>query len=210
MPFHSRRHSIQERGMDMQDLSLYRSMIIDYTLAIGIENSGDVYNKVEPFLHHLASKHIAAEHEGYTYIGSLFDIGIMYDYGDDDREYKRLVSINIEPHGDVFEFSGPGPNFIECDLYGTYTYPIEIHIDAYGCCLEEVAEEYYESEHESEDESITLKSYKEDKCVVCLNNEPEILFYDCAHYCVCHECEKRKPFKKCPCCRTRILTKIII
>ena len=104
IPFHLRSHSIQERVMGMQDLSLYQSMIIEYPLAIGIENSGDVYDEVEPFLHHLASKHIAAKHEGYMYIGSLFDIGIMYDYGDDDREYKRLVTVKVELHGDVFIF----------------------------------------------------------------------------------------------------------
>ena len=72
--------------------------------------------------------------------------------------------------------------------------------------------DYYRSNCEffDEDEPITLKAFKEDKCVVCLNNEPEILFYDCVHKCVCHECEERKPFNKCPCCRTSILTKIIV
>ena len=144
--------------MGMQDISLYRSTLIKDPPAIDIENSGDVYDKVEPFLHHLASKHIAAKHEGYTYISNLFDIGIMYDYGDDDRDYKRLVTVKGELHGDVFIFGEP--DFIEFDPYGTYTYPIEIHIDAYGSYLEEVAEEYDESK--DEDESITLKSHKED------------------------------------------------
>ena len=64
IPFLFRSHSIQEHVMGMQDLPLYQSMIIEYPLAIGIENSGDLYYKVEPFLHHLASKHIAAKHEG--------------------------------------------------------------------------------------------------------------------------------------------------
>ena len=196
--------------MGIRDRSLYRSMLIKYPPAIDIENSGDVYDKIEPFLRHLASKHKAAKHEGYMYIGSIFDKGIMYDSWDDDRDYKELVTVKVELHGDVLIFGEP--DFIEFDPYDIYS-SIEIHIDAYGCYLEEVTEEYDESEDEydkSEDESITLKSYKEDKCVVCLNNEPKILFYDCVHYCVCHECEERKPFKKCPCCRTRIFTKIIV
>ena len=78
--------------MGMQDISLYRSMLIDYPAAIDIEDSGDVYNKVKSFLHYLTSKHIATKHEGYTYIGSLFDIGIMYDSREDNRDYKKLVT----------------------------------------------------------------------------------------------------------------------
>ena len=190
---------------------MYRSMLIKYPPATDIENSGDVYDKVEPFLHHLASKHIAAKHEGYTYIGSIFDIGIMVDSGDGDRDYKKLVTVKVEPettiHGDVFIFRGP--DFIEFDPYGIYSYSLEIYVDAYCCYVLDEIEDHHESE-DKEDESITLKSYKEDKCVVCLKNKPKILFYDCVHYCVCHECEERKPFKKCPCCRTRILIKIII
>ena len=113
----------------------------------------------------------------------------MYDSWDDDRDYIELVRVKGELHGDVFIFGEP--DFIEFDSYDIYS-SIKIHIDAYGCYLEEVAEEYDESE--DEDEPITLKSHKEDKCVVCLNNEPEILFYDCLHYCVCHKCRERKPF----------------
>ena len=109
--------------MGMQDLSLYRSMLIKYPPAIDIENNGDVYDKVKSFLNHLASKHIAAKHKGYTYIGSLFDIGIMYDSLDDDRDYKELVTVKIEPettnHGDVFIFGGP--DFIESDPYEIYS-----------------------------------------------------------------------------------------
>ena len=56
IPFHLRSHSIQERGMGIQDCSLYRSMLIKYPPAIDIEDSGNVYDKVKPFHHHLASK----------------------------------------------------------------------------------------------------------------------------------------------------------
>ena len=128
----------------------------------------------------------------------------MINPGKDDSDYKKLIMVDVEPHGDVFEFREI--DFIQFDPYSAYSYPIEIHIDASGSYQWNEVEDH----HKSEDESITLKAYKEDKCVVCLNNEPKILFYDCVHYCVCHECEERKPFKKCPCCRTRIITKIIV
>ena len=123
-----------------------------------------------------------------------------------------LVEVNSEPentiNGIVFKFREP--DFRKFNPYGIYSYLLEIYVDARGWYLWVEVEDHCESEDESEDESITLKAYKEDKCVVCFNNKPEILFHDCIHYCVCHECEERKSFKKCPLCKTLILTKIII
>ena len=129
IPFHSRKNDIQEHGMGMHDISLYRSMLIRYPLAIDIYDSRDVYDKVKSFIHYLVSKHITTKHEGYTYIFSLFDIGIMYDSGEDDRGYKKLITVEVKPettiHGDVFIFE-------EHD-FKIYSSSIEIDIDAYGC-----------------------------------------------------------------------------
>ena len=85
----------------------------------------------------------------------------------------------------------------------------EIHIDVDAEYFIKGEEEEVEEEEEEEQLITVLKAYKEDKCVVCLMNKPKVLFYDCMHQCVCLECEERKPFKSCPCCRTRISTKII-
>ena len=46
-----------------------------------------------------------------------------------------------------------------------------------------------------------IKSFKEEKCVICLENDPNILFNECKHICICCECEKMTHFKTCPCCR---------
>ena len=81
---------------------------------------------------------------------------------------------------------------------------------------ESEAEDESEVEDESEEEEIeddlvvVSKPFKTDKCVVCLFKEPKTLFYNCLHYCVCSECEEANPFRKCPSCRTRIETKVII
>ena len=61
-----------------------------------------------------------------------------------------------------------------------------------------------------EDPVYTSKSFKEDKCVICLSKEPQVLFVECRHYCVCLECEKNKPLSNCPKCRKRIETKVTI
>ena len=34
------------------------------------------------------------------------------------------------------------------------------------------------------------KNFKENECVICLTNPPNILFCNCGHLCVCKECSK--------------------
>ena len=59
---------------------------------------------------------------------------------------------------------------------------------------------YYGEESIFEDfETMPLiKSFKIDKCVVCLESEPNILFNECNHICICFECEKITQFKNAP------------
>ena len=193
-------YDVSRLGLFLLDSACYKSEIGSY--------NGSIYGKVKSFFHHLASNHASANHEGYRYDGSIFDIGIMLNPGEDDCDYENLGTIAVKPRGDTLEFKER--NFGQLEPHSSY--PMQIYIDARGeYASYELEEEFYESEDESEEEVIPLKkSHKEDKCVICLDNEPKILFYDCLHYCVCRECEERKPFKKCPCCRTRILTKIIV
>ena len=133
----------------------------------------------------------------------------MTDPEEKDRsDYKKLMRVDVEPGFNLSEF-----RVVILDHRNDYySCPIQIYVDAYGCYRfgnEVVEESEAESKAETEDKPIMLKAYKEDKCMVCYNNESKILFYDCAHYCVCCEYEERNAFKKCPYCRTRILTKII-
>ena len=47
---------------------------------------------------------------------------------------------------------------------------------------------------------INIQSYKEDKCVICLDTKPNILFCNCGHLVVCEECYKVMEVSKCPKC----------
>ena len=50
---------------------------------------------------------------------------------------------------------------------------------------------------------IAKKIFKEDNCVICLTNPPNILFCNCGHLCVCEECSKTgESLEKCPICKT--------
>ena len=227
IPFHSRKNSIEKRGMGMNDISLYRSVQITFLPAIDIYDSEDIFNKAKPFLDYLVSKHITTKHEGYTYFNSFFRIGITYDSGEDNhREYEKLITVEVEQpetttHDDVFIFGEP--KFEKFNPYKIYSNSIEIDIDACGCYLEEDESEV-EMEDESEDEEEEIeneseedttpvaisKPFHSDQCVVCLSKKPELLFVNCLHRCVCIECEETNPFRRCPSCRTHISIKVKI
>ena len=47
-----------------------------------------------------------------------------------------------------------------------------------------------------------IRSFKDDKCIICLSTNPTILFCDCGHTCTCEECYILLDENKCPKCRT--------
>ena len=49
----------------------------------------------------------------------------------------------------------------------------------------------------------SIQTFKSEECVICLTNQPIILFCNCGHLCLCVECSKIKSFTECPICKTR-------
>ena len=47
------------------------------------------------------------------------------------------------------------------------------------------------------------KTFKEDKCIICLTNPPNILFCNCGHQCLCKECSEMKHLDRCLICKTK-------
>ena len=56
------------------------------------------------------------------------------------------------------------------------------------------------------------ETYREDRCVICLEKEPNILYLDCNHIVVCDSCDRLKKTgrKKCDICRDEILQRLKI
>ena len=158
-------------------------------------------DKVKPFSSYLTSKYIWKKSNCNFNVGSFnisLIVGVFYPSNlEEESEYNEIANLIDDYMREL--------KYVENNTYTDKIFkkPFQIHID--------VNVEYFpEEEEEEEEKPITvIKSFREDKCVVCLMNEPKVLFYDCMHYCVCLECEEMKPFKSCPCCRTRISTKII-
>ena len=188
---------------------IYKTKKIQNGSTIDIYCIDDLFERVKPFVAYFISTLNTTTLPGYQYFNSVFDIDIKsfdlkYDLG---FSYIKLIHLEMEYTRNNLDFGDV--NFLKYDPYDTYFQkPFEIHIDIHN--YYEPVDLEDENEDESEDESITLKTFRENNCVICLTNKPGILFYDCIHLCVCHECEKTKPFKKYPCCRTKIFTKITI
>ena len=60
--------------------------------------------------------------------------------------------------------------------------------------------------HESTNEETKIinpsKIFKSEECIICLTNQPIILFCNCGHLCLCTECYKLKSLSACPICET--------
>ena len=47
------------------------------------------------------------------------------------------------------------------------------------------------------------KTFKSNECVICLTNQPNVLFCDCCHIVICKECDSVKSLETCPVCKTK-------
>ena len=54
------------------------------------------------------------------------------------------------------------------------------------------------------------KLLKEDKCCICLDSTPNILYPNCGHICTCNKCEEIQELTSCPKCRTNVTTEKIL
>jgi len=50
------------------------------------------------------------------------------------------------------------------------------------------------------------KIYKEDTCVICLDDNPNLIFFQCGHQCMHQKCDNK--MTHCPLCRLKIVAKI--
>ena len=181
-------------------------------------DSYELLNQIKPFLYYLGSKDMDREGDGYIFNADL-SVGLFWkdkNNNDDDYEYKhiKIWGVPIKNIGSELNFSTYFPYVV---VYRELEKPFEIHIDVnyeyknylliYGEDFEREFQYAYESESEL---LLELEDPVNTKCVICLSKKPQLLFVECKHYCVCLECEETKPLSKCPKCRKRIKTKVMI
>ena len=153
-----------------------------------IENKEDLRNKLKPILHYLISEHMTEEHEGYYYNSSNFNIYVKTE--DSNYDIGLLFLVAFPTYDDERnEFVFMMTDFNDDDRF-TCLNLIKIKINIR--CI------YYELEEETK--IPTKISFKYDECVICLDNPPNVLFNNCGHICICHDCD-RESLNSCPICR---------
>ena len=186
---------------------IYETMLIQDPQSMCLGNVDDIYRKVEPFIRYLISEHRAMEPKGSSHVHSFFGIGIYIRDDEEHFNFKTLLIFHADAISGVFKFHEPKYKEIS---YVSYTKPFEIHIDGYTdyLILEEEEEEEEEGEEEEEPPKPLEESFRTETCIIYLDKEPNILFTDCNHICMCLECVKIKSLVNCPYCRTKISKRI--
>ena len=204
--------------------------------SIGFYSIDDLFNKLKPFLSYLQSVIITENRvRGIQLLNITYMI--MLRVNDETYEEEPLLlfcAIKFTTRGGEPNINFSNINVKMCrersNMYLRSSFGIFLWVFKQNIILPEEGrsnhfydEDYFESDNESEeveseneynDHPIPPKPLKEsfriDKCVICLENEPNILFNDCNHICTCFECEKIKPSVKCSYCRTKISRRIKI
>ena len=212
---------------------LYATGIIKNGNSIDVYCIDDLFNKLKPFLSYLQS--ITTETTGLL-LESTYSILLRVDDEtyDEEQLFFRVINFTVEGGDPNIGFSNIGFNEYKTSYNKYLKSPFEIYVrvsNYYDSLPEEVESENeygdqeVESENEYDDQEVESEneyseprvepeplenSFKVDSCVICLENEPNILFNDCNHICTCLECEKIKPSVICPYCRTEISKRIKI
>ena len=142
-------------------------------------------NYIKPFLYYLASKNINREGEG-CWLNTSYQVNVCWkNMYYDDWYYQGTTpwmviiggkdKLTMEVISKEHNYEGQTPFEIELIIYQSYYLP-----------------------------TISIKkTFKEDKCVICLTNPPNVLYCDCGHQVLCVECSKMvERLKICPMCKT--------
>ena len=168
---------------------LYKTKKIQNGATIDIYSIDDLFKKIKPFLLYVMSMSNTKTIQGYQLFNGLYKIVIKFynEYYYHGFTFIRMISFEIDYGNDL--------NFSDIDLLEYdesrkkyFQEPFEIHIDAYNYYKTVLVENESKSEDEPEDESESedepedepeeeiplIKTFNEDKCIICLENKPNI------------------------------------
>ena len=116
-------------------------------------------------------------------------------YCNEDEEFKNMINDLIQKYHNKA--------FLELEM--TTKYYKFLSLDRF---------EYDEEDEEYEEEIDYLPPLElpffQDRCVVCMENKPQILILPCLHICHCITCDEEGLMNKCSMCREKIDRKIVI
>ena len=181
--------------------------------SISVYSVDDLFNKLKPFISYLQSVTTVTPYRGDQPNKSIYDIFLNVKGEPYLRSVITIIFDKIDPNIKIYK------DETRCNKYLRYSFEISVNVVKYYPLRGETSRRFLEQESSSErddeydnDDTVEPKPHEEsfriDKCVICLENEPNILFTDCNHMCTCSECEKIKLSVKRSYCRTEISKRI--
>ena len=147
---------------------------------------GDLYKNLKPIICYAYSYTIRRKYINENFILTEDNSRINYNYEYDNNElYIKDLDIIFTTHYDFYN-------------------------EDYAFYFEVLAELEQNNEllvsHEPINEEVKIinpsKIFKSEECIICLTNQPIILFCNCGHIPICTECYKLKSLSACPVCKT--------
>ena len=175
----------------------YISNEIENLESIGVSNVTELYLKcLEPFIVYIISTLI---HEEYHSIDSITALVVLMPV---DREYDdyELVEYKLDnPEASIRLFSSSSERRIYSFPEHLLNAPFCIYVDFYSYFISEPLPQ-------------PIETYRQEKCVICLEAPPSILYLDCMHIAVCVSCDRVKSNTSlqstCDMCRAEISKRI--
>ena len=203
--FTERKTKLEEFYKQRIKFNIYRIDIIQATLSINIYgNVGNIFFK--------------------THITFTEDRFLMNEF------YKHLKPIICYAYSYTIRRKFINENFILTKSNSRINYNYEYNNELYIKDLEIILTTYYDFynedydfyfevlaeleqnnellvSHEPINEEVKIinpsKIFKSEECIICLTNQPDVLFCNCGHIPICSECSKMKKFTECPVCKTK-------
>ena len=158
----------------------------------------DLHENICVFL----DRRVAAQYENHGYLFETNEniIQVKFYHPDYAANYVEFTLFRVEYYLISCDQLDYDKDFFNKEFFEKWEdCPYEIRII-------EIATIKQEEEDEDEEEEIPIiKTFKEDKCIICLENKPNILYEHCRHIPTCSKCEEIEKLNKCPICR-RIAT----
>ena len=239
---HNARFRISGKAHDTEEPHLYSkgrqyiSRDIENARSIGVNNSNELRLKcVQPFLVHAISTIVKEEREhiDHTYfmteVSSLPDDDRFIDTEhpliritlDNPKYCIHLLSSNSETTIYTFpEHVLDGPFFIWVNVFYYFIPPRmrEFYISEWLQFMRARRLGFIDKEEEEGEEEYRCtppdETYRQDRCIICLDSNPNILYLECKHIAVCDSCDRMKRTERlrkyCDICRAEISRRIKI
>ena len=148
---------------------------------------GDLYKNLKPVLTYALSYTRLRKFYNDEFILSEDHTIINYNYEYVDKElYIKDLEVILKTHYDFYD--------ADYDLYFSVLAELENKNELIVSRTEPIPED---------PKVINLfKIFKSDECIICMANQPNIIFCNCGHLCYCVKCYKIKTPSTCPICKT--------